>query len=131
MKLVFIPLTPASLLLLRFNLLQSNSSSLPSSFSSLSNFLYPTRKMSVEAVAPVQEMEVVKGKETVSAQPSKSLKEIASNETKMEISDFKRRELAGELSDEPLLMENEGRYVIFPITSPKIWEMHKKAVRML
>lgn len=87
--------------------------------------------MSVEAVAPVQEMEVVKGKETVSAQPGKSLKEIASNETKMEISDFKRRELAGELSDEPLLMENEGRYVIFPITSPKIWEMHKKAVRML
>ena len=43
-----------------------------------------------------------------------------------EVSDFR----AAEVEDgfvEPLLRPNEGRYVIFPIKHPRVWEMYKKA----
>lgn len=45
----------------------------------------------------------------------------------MEISEFKKLELSGKLEVEPLLKENENRFVIFPIKHPKIWEFYKKA----
>ena len=43
------------------------------------------------------------------------------------ISEFKRRELAGELLPEPLLTENKQRFVLFPIQDNEIWQMYKKA----
>uniref|UniRef100_A0A7S2WT44 Uncharacterized protein n=1 Tax=Mucochytrium quahogii TaxID=96639 RepID=A0A7S2WT44_9STRA len=43
------------------------------------------------------------------------------------LSEFKRKELAGELKPEPLLMENENRFVLFPIKHHNVWEMYKKA----
>lgn len=43
------------------------------------------------------------------------------------ISEFKRRELAGELLDEPLLADNPNRFVLLPIKYPQVWEMYKKA----
>lgn len=48
-------------------------------------------------------------------------------EALMEVSDFKRMELNGELLEEPLLKENPNRYVLFPIEYNDIWEMYKKA----
>ena len=29
--------------------------------------------------------------------------------------------------NEPILKENKGRFVLFPIKYPRIWEMYKKA----
>eukprot|EP00505_MAST-04D_sp_SCG-Rhode-Island_P005995 Stramenopile-MAST_4_protein_5995 len=43
------------------------------------------------------------------------------------LSEFKRKELAGELLDEPILMENPKRFVLFPIQHHDIWQMYKKA----
>ena len=43
------------------------------------------------------------------------------------MSEFKRKELAGELLDEPILMENPKRFVLFPIQHHDIWQMYKKA----
>ncbi|GMI46671.1 hypothetical protein TrCOL_g1621 [Triparma columacea] len=39
----------------------------------------------------------------------------------------KQQELAGFAQPEPLLMDNPGRFVIFPIQHEDIWEMYKKA----
>jgi len=44
-----------------------------------------------------------------------------------EISEFKRKELNGELQPEPLLRENSNRFVLFPIENHAVWEMYKKA----
>jgi len=50
-------------------------------------------------------------------------------ETKQETmcSEFKLKELRGEIPVEPLLIENPKRFVLFPIKHPAIWEMYKKA----
>jgi ribonucleotide reductase beta subunit family protein with ferritin-like domain len=40
---------------------------------------------------------------------------------------FKLKEMNGELEDEPLLVEDKTRFVLFPIKQPDIWEMYKKA----
>jgi ribonucleoside-diphosphate reductase subunit M2 len=42
-------------------------------------------------------------------------------------SDYKLREAAGEFADEPMLQENPGRFVLFPIRHPEVWAMYKKA----
>ncbi|GMH83119.1 hypothetical protein TL16_g09492, partial [Triparma laevis f. inornata] len=42
-------------------------------------------------------------------------------------SDHKKFELSGNMKPEPLLMENPGRFVLFPIQHEDIWEMYKKA----
>lgn len=42
--------------------------------------------------------------------------------------DFKRRELRGEIPVEPILVENPFRFVLFPIEHNHIWEMYKKAM---
>jgi len=47
--------------------------------------------------------------------------------SKMKMTDFRRRELAGELEPEPLCIETPGRFVLFPIKHHDIWEMYKKA----
>jgi len=43
------------------------------------------------------------------------------------ISSHKREELAGLHADEPLLKDNPGRFVLFPIQDKEIWDMYKKA----
>ena len=40
---------------------------------------------------------------------------------------FKKRELAGELRPEPLLIANKKRFVLFPIEHGAVWDMYKKA----
>jgi ribonucleoside-diphosphate reductase subunit M2 len=42
-------------------------------------------------------------------------------------SEFKRKELAGDLIPEPMLMDNPNRFVIFPIRNTDVWNMYKKA----
>ncbi|OQR90167.1 ribonucleoside-diphosphate reductase small chain [Thraustotheca clavata] len=44
-----------------------------------------------------------------------------------EITEYKRRELNGELAPEPFLSENPNRFVLFPIQHTDVWEMYKKA----
>mmetsp|Transcript_1093 Transcript_1093/g.1185 ORF Transcript_1093/g.1185 Transcript_1093/m.1185 type:complete len:370 (-) Transcript_1093:85-1194(-) len=44
-----------------------------------------------------------------------------------EVSEFRRKELNGELQPEPLLTETETRFVLFPIVHNDVWEMYKKA----
>lgn len=41
--------------------------------------------------------------------------------------EHKLKELNGELAPEPLLAENNGRFVLFPIQHPEVWDMYKKA----
>jgi len=43
------------------------------------------------------------------------------------VSEHKRMELAGELAHEPMLAENPGRFVLFPIQHEEVWDMYKKA----
>jgi len=43
------------------------------------------------------------------------------------ITDHKRAELDGLHVEEPLLVENPGRFVLFPIQDDEIWQMYKKA----
>uniref|UniRef100_A0A7S2UYQ9 Uncharacterized protein n=1 Tax=Fibrocapsa japonica TaxID=94617 RepID=A0A7S2UYQ9_9STRA len=42
-------------------------------------------------------------------------------------SEFKKKEANGELLPEPLLAENPGRFVLFPIQADDIWKMYKQA----
>ena len=44
-----------------------------------------------------------------------------------EPSEFKVKEMLGELLPEPLLVEDKTRFVLFPIKQPDIWDMYKKA----
>ena len=41
------------------------------------------------------------------------------------LSEFKRRELNGELKEEPILKENPSRFVLFPIRNDDVWAMCK------
>lgn len=43
------------------------------------------------------------------------------------VSEFKLKELNGELLPEPLLIEDKSRFVLFPIKYNDIWAMYKKA----
>jgi ribonucleoside-diphosphate reductase subunit M2 len=56
-----------------------------------------------------------------------SPKSVAGVADNSEQSEFKRKELAGELIPEPMLMENPNRFVIFPIRNQDVWNMYKKA----
>ena len=40
---------------------------------------------------------------------------------------YKKRELAGELRPEPILISNKKRFVLFPIEYSAVWDMYKKA----
>lgn len=46
---------------------------------------------------------------------------------KVVVTDHRRKELAGELLPEPLLQDNPGRFVLFPIQNAEVWDMYKKA----
>jgi ribonucleoside-diphosphate reductase subunit M2 len=46
---------------------------------------------------------------------------------KILISPHKRLELEGKHKPEPILQENPGRFVLFPIQHPDVWDMYKKA----
>lgn len=43
------------------------------------------------------------------------------------VTEHRRLELEGKLKPEPLLVENPGRFVLFPIQNPEVWDMYKKA----
>jgi ribonucleoside-diphosphate reductase subunit M2 len=43
------------------------------------------------------------------------------------VSEYKKKELRGELLPEPILTESENRFVLFPIQHQDVWEMYKKA----
>uniref|UniRef100_A0A7S4UVL7 Uncharacterized protein n=1 Tax=Ditylum brightwellii TaxID=49249 RepID=A0A7S4UVL7_9STRA len=43
------------------------------------------------------------------------------------MTDHRRAELEGRHKPEPLLVENPGRFVLFPIQDKEIWDMYKKA----
>mgnify|MGYP006097302085 CR=1 FL=1 len=45
----------------------------------------------------------------------------------LNMSEFKKKEMAGELKPEPILIENPQRFVLFPIQHNDIWQMYKKA----
>lgn len=45
----------------------------------------------------------------------------------LQISEYKRKELNGELKPEPFLVENPNRFVLFPIQEHDVWAMYKKA----
>ena len=40
---------------------------------------------------------------------------------------MQKKELAGLLKAEPLLVENKNRFVLFPIKYQDVWDMYKKA----
>ena len=44
-----------------------------------------------------------------------------------ELKELKDKQTSQEISEEPLLSEEENRYVIFPIRNDEIWKMYKKA----
>ena len=45
----------------------------------------------------------------------------------IDLTNTHKRPLAERDADEPLLMENKQRFVLFPISYQSIWEMYKKA----
>lgn len=45
----------------------------------------------------------------------------------MKVSQMRQQEIDGTLKPEPLLTENPGRFVLFPIQDNEIWQMYKKA----
>ncbi|CAM9162667.1 unnamed protein product [Ectocarpus sp. 6 AP-2014] len=45
----------------------------------------------------------------------------------LEVSEMRRKEMEGTLKPEPLLVENPGRFVLFPIQDNEVWQMYKKA----
>jgi len=64
---------------------------------------------------------------SVSSSDTNELDIIQDNLKSLCISDHKRLELEGKHKPEPMLAENAGRFVLFPIQYPDIWEMYKKA----
>ncbi|KAE9007080.1 hypothetical protein PR003_g18066, partial [Phytophthora rubi] len=46
---------------------------------------------------------------------------------KLEMSEYKLKEVNGELQPEPFLVENPNRFVLFPIQEHDVWQMYKKA----
>lgn len=46
----------------------------------------------------------------------------------IEITEHKRKELNGELLEEPLLIENKSRFALFPIMYSDIWDRYKTAL---
>lgn len=53
--------------------------------------------------------------------------DVKKNNDVVKISEFKRKEMNGELRPEPYLIENPNRFVIFPIKEPDVWRMYKQA----
>lgn len=52
---------------------------------------------------------------------------LADAEKNLEVSEFKQKELDGLLEEEPLMIENTKRFVLFPIKNHEVWDMYKKA----
>ena len=44
----------------------------------------------------------------------------------VEPTEYKKLEAAGKLAPEPMLQDNPGRFVIFPIQNQPVWDMYKK-----
>jgi len=64
---------------------------------------------------------------SVSSSDTNELDNINDKVKSLSISDHKRLELEGKHLPEPLLAENAGRFVLFPIQHKDIWDMYKKA----
>ncbi|KAL3663309.1 Ribonucleotide-diphosphate reductase (RNR), small subunit [Phytophthora oleae] len=58
---------------------------------------------------------------------SVDLKDEKEEQVAIEMSEFKRKELSGELVPEPFLVPNPNRFVLFPIHEHDVWQMYKKA----
>ncbi|KAE8952813.1 hypothetical protein PF011_g32594, partial [Phytophthora fragariae] len=55
------------------------------------------------------------------------LKSEKEEQPKLEMSEYKLKEVSGELQPEPFLVENPNRFVLFPIQEHDVWQMYKKA----
>jgi ribonucleoside-diphosphate reductase subunit M2 len=64
---------------------------------------------------------------SVSSEPSVDSLDEANSNKQVQVSKHKLDELAGRHLEEPLLKENPGRFVLFPIQDNEIWSMYKKA----
>lgn len=96
--------------------------------------LAKVKKQPFQAINPNVENESPLGVESfpsTSKSMTKSLEvDLAESEPQddePQISEFKLRELRGQLLPEPFLAENPNRFVLFPIQEQEIWEMYKKA----
>lgn len=56
-----------------------------------------------------------------------SVEELVEDMEKVTVTEHRQLELDGKLKPEPLLEENPGRFVLFPIQNPEVWDMYKKA----
>eukprot|EP00752_Nemacystus_decipiens_P008529 g7618.t1 len=86
-------------------------------------------------VSALKESDLLNRKGSFSEEGVLGLKDMAltaegeENEFKgcLEVSDMRRKEMEGSLKPEPLLIENPGRFVLFPIQDNEVWQMYKKA----
>ena len=52
-----------------------------------------------------------------------TVKSIIDDLNAMSVTEFKKKEMNGELQPEPLLMEDKTRFVLFPIKHPDVSEL--------
>ncbi|GFH59754.1 hypothetical protein CTEN210_16230 [Chaetoceros tenuissimus] len=64
---------------------------------------------------------------TDSSVSDSSVEELVEEMEKVTVTEHRQLELDGKLKPEPLLEENPGRFVLFPIQNPEVWDMYKKA----
>ena len=76
-----------------------------------------------ESPISITELHKVEGE----IEPEQELDASTPTATKPRISEYKLKELKGELKPEPYLMDNPNRFVLFPIQEKDVWEMYKKA----
>jgi len=71
-------------------------------------------------VDPDSSPKAVEGRKSVPSSPDRKLKAPT-------VSEFRAKELRGEMQPEMLLTPNPHRFVLFPIQHKDVWEMYKKA----
>lgn len=87
------------------------------------------KKQPFQAIDPNTENESPTGVESFPSplKVTKNVDEYECQDEEPQISEFKLRELKGQLHPEPFLIENPNRFVLFPIQEKEIWDMYKKA----
>ncbi|CAM9629390.1 unnamed protein product [Sphacelaria rigidula] len=84
-------------------------------------------------VSALKESDLLNRKGSFSEDGILGLKDMAlaegENELKgcKKVTDQRQKEIDGTLKPEPLLTENPGRFVLFPIQDTEVWQMYKKA----
>eukprot|EP00557_Chaetoceros_sp_GSL56_P007851 CAMPEP_0176506290 /NCGR_PEP_ID=MMETSP0200_2-20121128/16952_1 /TAXON_ID=947934 /ORGANISM="Chaetoceros sp., Strain GSL56" /LENGTH=402 /DNA_ID=CAMNT_0017905907 /DNA_START=92 /DNA_END=1300 /DNA_ORIENTATION=- len=98
-----------------------------------SKFETPLKNNNVEVSTPATELNVSadlssSGSVSDSSESFESdMVELEQKLTKVTITEHRRLELEGKLRPEPLLVDNPGRFVLFPIQNHAVWDMYKKA----